>query len=134
MDRRNFILLGGAAALVGVAPGAELMKGAGEGKMYGVINKMTAVPGQRDALIAILLAGANEMPGCLSYIIAKDATGADAIWITEIWDSERSHKASLSLPSVQEAISRGKPLISAFVQNIITEPVGGYGLPPTKDH
>ncbi|OUC09514.1 antibiotic biosynthesis monooxygenase, partial [Litorilinea aerophila] len=31
--------------------------------MYGLIGKIQVVPGQRDALIAILLDGAREMPG-----------------------------------------------------------------------
>jgi quinol monooxygenase YgiN len=99
--------------------------------MYGLIGKFTAVPGQRDALIAILLENASEeqpMPGCLSYIVARDPADEDAIWITEVWDSEASHKASLSLPAVQQAIARGRPLIAAFGEHIVVEPVGGHGL------
>lgn len=96
--------------------------------MYGLIGKMKAVPGQRDALISILLEGVSEMPGCLNYVVAQDPADADAIWITEVWDSRSSHKASLSLPSVKDAISRGKPLIASFDQYIETVPVGGHGL------
>ena len=96
--------------------------------MYGLIGKMTAATGQRDALLAILLDGIAGMPGCLSYIVAKDPTDADAIWITEVWDSEGSHRASLSLPAVREAITRARPLIAGFDSSIPTEPVGGVGL------
>jgi quinol monooxygenase YgiN len=96
--------------------------------MYGLIGKMTAVSGQREALITILLKGVAGMPGCLSYIIARDTAGADAIWVTEVWDSEASHQASLNLPAVQEAITRGRPLIAGFGERFITEPAGGYGL------
>lgn len=96
--------------------------------MYGLIGKMRAAPGQRDALISILLGGVSRMPGCLSYIVAKDPADADAIWITEVWDSQESHKASLALPSVKEAIARGRPLIESFEQHTETEPVGGHGL------
>jgi len=96
--------------------------------MYGLIGKMTAGPGQRDALIAILLEGVSGMPGCLSYVVAKDPGDANAIWITEVWESEESHKASLSLPSVKQAITRGRPLIAAFGDSTVTEPVGGHGL------
>ena len=99
--------------------------------MYGLIGKMTAAPGQRDALIAILLDGISRMPGCLSYVVAKDATDADALWITEVWDTQQSHKAALALPSVQEAIARGKPLIASFDQHTETVPVGGHGMPLT---
>jgi quinol monooxygenase YgiN len=96
--------------------------------MYGLIGKMIAAAGQRDRLIDILLAGTGEMPGCLSYVIAKDPADDNAIWITEVWDTEASHKASLSLPAVQAAIARGKPLIAGFGERFVTAPVGGHGL------
>ena len=100
--------------------------------MYGLIGKMNAAPGQRDALIAILLDGTAKMPGCLSYIVAKDTTDPNALWITEVWDSEASHKASLSLPEVQAAIAKGRPMIAGFGERFITSPVGGFGLPTGK--
>lgn len=96
--------------------------------MYGLIGKMKAVTGQRDALIAILLDGVAGMPGCLSFVVAQDPTDPDAIWITEVWDNQASHKASLSLPSVKDAISRGRPLIAGFEQHTETLPVGGHGI------
>ncbi len=98
--------------------------------MYGLIGKITAIPGQRDALAAILLEGAADMPGCLSYIVARDPADADSLWITEVWDSQASHRASLELPSVQAAIARARPLIAAFSDRVETEPLGGHGLGP----
>lgn len=68
------------------------------------------------------------MPGCLSYAISKDSENEDALWITEVWDSQDDHTASLSLPQVQQAITQGKPMISAFGQRFETTPVGGHGL------
>lgn len=96
--------------------------------MHGLIGKMIAVPGQRDALIAVLLEGTSEMPGCYSYVVAKDPKDTNAIWVTEVWENEQSHRASLSLPSVQQAIARGKPMIASFGEFTTTEPVGGHGL------
>src|SRR5688572_10442479 len=96
--------------------------------MYGLIGKMRAAPGRWDELIAILLNGVSGMPGCLSYVVAQDPNDADAIWITEVWDSEANHKASLSLPSAKDAISRGRPLIAGFDQHVETVPVGGHGI------
>lgn len=96
--------------------------------MYGLIGKMTAVGGQRDALAAILLDGTRAMPGCLSYVIARDPADDNALWVTEVWDSQASHKASLSLPSVQEAIAKGRPLIAGFSNRVETVPIGGYGI------
>ena len=100
--------------------------------MFGLIGKMTAAPGRRDDLIAILLGGVGSMPGCLSYIVATDSTDANAIWITEAWDSKASHDASLTLPAVKEAIAKGRPLIAGFGDQVVTTPVGGHGLTPPK--
>jgi quinol monooxygenase YgiN len=96
--------------------------------MYGLIGKIKAVSGQRDALISILTQGVADMPGCLSYIVAQDTTDQDAIWVTEVWDNQTSHQASLALPSVQEAIKLGRPLIAGFGERFETIPLGGQGL------
>jgi quinol monooxygenase YgiN len=97
--------------------------------MYGLIGKLNAVAGQRDALAAILLESSQAMPGCLSYIIATDAAEPDALWVTEVWDSPASHKASLALPGVKAAITKGRPLIAGFSTRVETVPIGGHGLP-----
>jgi quinol monooxygenase YgiN len=96
--------------------------------MYGLMGKMTAAPGKRGELASILLEGVANMPGCLSYIVAKDTSDANAIWITEAWESKASHEASLSLPSVKEAVAKGRPLIAGFSDRIVTTPIGGTGL------
>ena len=96
--------------------------------MYGLIGKVTAVAGQRDGLASILLDSTQAMPGCLSYVIAADPTEADALWITEVWDSSESHRASLGLPAVQAAIMKARPLIAGFSNRVETTPLGGYGL------
>jgi quinol monooxygenase YgiN len=97
--------------------------------MYGLIGKMTALPGTRDALAGAMLEGTTAMPGCLSYIIALDPADPDALWITEVWDSKDSHAASLALPAVKAAIAKGRPLIAGFSNRTETTPIGGYGLP-----
>ena len=97
--------------------------------MYGLIGKMTALPGTRDALAGAMLEGTTAMPGCLSYIIAHDPADPDALWITEVWDNKESHAASLALPAVKAAIAKGRPLIAGFSNRTETMPIGGYGLP-----
>ncbi len=100
--------------------------------MFGLINKMLAVPGKRDELAAILVGSTGTMPGCLSYIVAADAADANALWITEVWDSKASHDASLSLPAVKDAIAKGRPMIAGFASSTETAPIGGYGLPAVR--
>jgi len=121
---RRSVIMG--LACLGLAPpvGAR----ARDGTMYGLIGKMTAIPGQRDALTAILLESLGRMPGCLSYIVAHDPAAADTIWVTEVWTDMAAHRASLQVPEVKEAIRKGMPLIATFGDGQVTAPVGGVGL------
>ena len=112
----------------GTSPAAAAAAREGETGMFGLIGRMRTVPGQRDAFIEILMEGTGGMPGCLSYVVARDPADADAIWITEVWDSRDSHRASLQLPQVRAAIARGRPLIAGMDSHAETEPVGGIGL------
>ncbi len=95
--------------------------------MYGLIGKIAAVSGGRDELAGIL-SGMGAMPGCLSYIVATDPADEDGLWVTEVWESAEAHAASLQLPAVQAAISRGRPLIAGLESRVETTPVGGIGL------
>jgi quinol monooxygenase YgiN len=107
---------------------ASVFAQANRGEMYGLISKIIAVAGKREELIAILLGSISDMPGCLSYIVARDTTDADSIWVTEAWDNQASHEASLVLPAVKEAIAKGRPLIAGFSNRVVTVPVGGVNL------
>lgn len=131
IDRRGFLVVAAASVASVVAAPALPASRPRRADMYGLIGRMTAAPGQRDALIAILLEGIGEMPGCLSYVVARDPADADAIWITEAWESQERHAASLTLPVVRQAIARARPLIAGFGESTVTAPVGGHGLVPT---
>jgi len=100
--------------------------------MYGLIVKLIAVPGKRDEMIAILKESAANMPGCVSYVLAKDSSDENLVWVTEVWESAASHDASLSLPSVKNAMPRVKPLLSNFERIAVTTPVWGVGLPSSQ--
>ena len=100
--------------------------------MYGLIGKITAAAGRRDALAGILIDGTGSMPGCLSYVVAADAADPDALWVTEVWDNQASHQASLQLPAVQAAIAKGRPLIAGFSNRVETTPLGGHGVAAEK--
>ena len=96
--------------------------------MYGIIGQFMAFDGKRDELIEILLEGTKDMPGCKLYAIAADDEDENAIWVTEIWESSEAHKKSLELPSVQEAVGKGRELIAGIGQRKIVSPRGGHGL------
>jgi hypothetical protein len=83
MKRRECLAILAASPLIsGVQP--RLSEAHEEGAMYGLIGKIKAAPGKGEALTAILIAAARDMPGCLSYVVARDAADADGIWVTEV--------------------------------------------------
>lgn len=99
---------------------------------FGLIGKMTAHAGQRDALAALLLEAAGlvaALPGCEQWIVHTDPGDRDAMWVTEIWRDEADHAASLTGDEVRAIIARARPLIAGMGERFILEPIGGKGLP-----
>lgn len=94
---------------------------------YGLLGQMMAQPGKRAELVAILTEGTGEMPGNIAYLVGEDSANADAIWIVELWESKEAHAASLTLPAVQAAIAKGRPLIAGFGTRAEFKPVARAG-------
>jgi quinol monooxygenase YgiN len=96
--------------------------------VYGLHGTIRAKPGQRDALLAILVdasKGAPRMPGCRLYIVSLVPDDADAIAVTEVWDDKAHHDASLTLESVRETIGRARPIIAGGGTSTTFHPVAG---------
>jgi quinol monooxygenase YgiN len=125
IDWRTFFEYLGAVAITSVLVASQEASG-----MWGLIAKITVLPGRRDEMVEILRESAAHMPGCVSYVVAKDAADENTLWVTEVWDSTASHDASLSLPAVKNAIPRGKAVVSNFERIAVTNPVWGAGLRP----
>ncbi len=99
--------------------------------MYGLFGKLTAQPGQRDALIDQLLQAAKLMPeieGCSLYVINSAPDDPDAIWVYEAWRSQADHDASLDHETVKAVIAAARPLIAGGGERFVLTPVGGKGL------
>src|SRR6185369_12404396 len=123
-------ILCGLVATVAVSGAAVPLEGAA---MFGMIGKMITAAGKRSEVISLLLQAVGAMPGCISYVVAQDTADENGIWITEVWDSRESHDASLALPEVRKAIAAARPRIAGFSNQVITTPVGGYGIPAAKN-
>ena len=102
----------------------------GATNMYGLIGKLVSVPNRRADVIAILREGTARMSGCLAYVIAEDASDENTIWVTEIWNSQADHDASLGLAAVKDSMSKAKPMIASFSRVAVTNPVAGV---PSKE-
>ncbi|MFC4600885.1 putative quinol monooxygenase [Cohnella hongkongensis] len=97
---------------------------------YAMLGQLIAHPGKRDELAGRLLESAETlqgMEGCIYYIIGESADEPDALWVTELWESEEAHAASLENESVLAVIQSCRPLI-AGVKPVKLRPLGGKGL------
>jgi quinol monooxygenase YgiN len=81
--------------------------------MFMLHGRLAAQAGKRDELLAILTEGEQHepMPGCRLYLVAVDETDPDGVWVTEVWESEEAHAASLQLDRVQAQIGRAMPIL-----------------------
>lgn len=99
---------------------------------YGLHGKLTASAGNGEKLASILLQAAelvSTAQGCHIYLISKDGTDADSVWVTEAWDSKEDHDNSLSVTGVKELISQAIPLLSGKPEKGQELTIlGGFGL------
>ena len=82
--------------------------------MYLLHGKLTAKSGHREALANMLLEASelvSTAKGCKIYVIGKDATDENAVYVTEIWDSKEDHDNSLNVDGVRELIGKAMPLL-----------------------
>lgn len=81
--------------------------------MFMLHGRLAAKPGKREELLAIMAEGnpGERMPGCRLYLVSTDETDADGVWVTEVWDSESAHTASLQLQWVKEQIACAMPIL-----------------------
>jgi len=81
---------------------------------YGLHGKLKSIPGGSEKLTQILLDASklvSTAKGCHLYLISKENTDNDSIWVTEVWDSKEDHDNSLNAESVKALISQAIPLI-----------------------
>jgi quinol monooxygenase YgiN len=100
--------------------------------MYQLHGSLKATKNNGDKLASILLEAANtvsKLEECKLYIISKDKTNSDVIWITEIWQNKEAHDNSLMLDSVRALIGKAMPLLDGMPEKgQESEFLGGYGV------
>ena len=82
--------------------------------VYARSGHLVAKPGQRDAVIEILLGLQlpGEELGCVSYLVGTDPEQPDTIFVSELWQSREQHAASLKLPAVMMSIMKAMPMLT----------------------
>ncbi len=96
--------------------------------------KAVAKPGQGDALARKLLevAGAlREAPGCLLYLVNRQAGEPDVVWVTELWQSQEQLEASLRSEEARARIPEVQALVKdGGFEHVDLQPLGGVGHRP----
>ncbi|TCI51406.1 antibiotic biosynthesis monooxygenase [Exiguobacterium sp. SH5S13] len=95
---------------------------------YGFFGKLTAIPGERDTLLAILLEAAEAMKQestCAMYRV-NVSLDDDSILVYEVWESVDAHQQSLSLETTKTLIERARPVLAKVERLAVFEPRGGY--------
>ena len=97
---------------------------------YGLSVKIGVKPGQRDAVVAILIRDVESAreAGCDLYLVGTSSADADTVFVTEVWASREAHRASLTLPSVQQAIAEAMPMLTGEFHQTEFDVVGGLGV------
>ena len=98
---------------------------------YGLHGRLTAKPGKRDEVVALLMRDVEELrdAGCDLYMVSLAPDHPDVILVTEAWTSKEAHRASLQLPSVKAAIAEAMPLLTGEFGGEELQVVGGLGVP-----
>jgi quinol monooxygenase YgiN len=97
---------------------------------YGLLGKIYAQPGERDALVAALLAAAQLLEGdatCIHYVIST-SDEPEAVWVSEVWTEADAHDASLARPEIRGLIERVRPLVAGMSDQTQLHVHGGKGV------
>ena len=101
-------------------------------KKYGLLMKFKATEGMADQLASILLNAAKlvaNAKGCQLYVVGKDSTDRNAVWVSEFWDSLEDHDQSLHVDGVKELMGRAMPLLDGRPEKVSEiEILGGTGI------
>ncbi|WP_162052018.1 putative quinol monooxygenase [Pontibacter pamirensis] len=82
---------------------------------YGLHGKLMATEGNGEKLSSILLQASelvSTAKGCHLYMVSKDKSDRNAVWVTEVWDSKEDHDNSLNVEGVRELIAQAMPILS----------------------
>lgn len=92
--------------------------------------KLVARQGRGEELAELLLAAADDLrgnPGCELYLVNRQADRPDAIWVTELWRSQRDLDASIEKIRESDDVAAVMALVKES-EMVELELLGGKGL------
>jgi len=97
-----------------------------------VIAKITALPGKRDEVVAVLndvVAAVDDEPGTLLYAMNVDKAEADVIWFYEVYADDAALAAHSGSEAMKAAGGKLRDKAAGRPELHLVELVGGKGLP-----
>ena len=87
---------------------------------------MTALPGKRDEVIALLL-GAPSLPhpDCVVFLVGRSAGDQDTVHVTEGWTGREEHSRFFATAEAQAFVATLQPLLTGESRYVDQVPVGG---------
>ncbi len=92
--------------------------------MQELTSRLMTLSTERNELVQVLAEGTKGIAVYLNSTIAEDSSRDDAVWITGIRTDSDSLAASPELPAVQEALAKGRPMMTGMGSRTATRPVG----------
>lgn len=99
--------------------------------LHAQYTRFISRPGQREALKDVLMKTSRIVSGsdgCRLYIINEDTNHEDAIWLTEIWETEEHQVIARSLDGALELATETNMLLAKEPEKVEMEAVAGKGL------
>ncbi|MDQ7909871.1 antibiotic biosynthesis monooxygenase [Phytohabitans sp. ZYX-F-186] len=93
---------------------------------YGFQAIMTARPGKRDRVIALLLAAPSlPHPDCVVFLVGRSTEDSDTVYVTEGWTGRDAHARFFASREAQRFVARLQRLLTGESQYLDQLPVGG---------
>jgi quinol monooxygenase YgiN len=78
------------------------------------VGTIGTLPDKRDELVAHLTARSELLStlGCHLYEVGVSDAQPDTVFVMELWDSAKAHRASLQVPEIRESMVQARPWLS----------------------
>ncbi len=96
-------------------------------------TRLTAAPGERDALIAKFLEAASlqrDNDACELMLVSAAPNDPDVVYLTEVWTSARQWEKARDSDEIKAWAASMPRLVAAAPQSADLDVKGGKGLPP----
>jgi quinol monooxygenase YgiN len=92
---------------------------------------LTSKPGERDALTAVLrqlVAGTEDEPGTLTYVMYHDVKDENVVWFYERYESQEALDAHSRSDTMLATLPELRPLLDGRTELTFLSVVAGKGL------